>query len=99
MKGEMMQKEKTFRSKRYMDFVKTLDCCVSSAGCGGEIAAHHTETGGMGIKGSDLSCIPLCGIHHAFYHNSGKITFASYYNINIQDLVEETIQKRIDKKA
>lgn len=84
------QKKKTYRSKKYMDFVKILECCVSSP-CFEVIERHphHTETGGIGMKGSDLSCIPLCGFHHDEIHRGGKETFQYKYAIDIKDKVVE----------
>ena len=37
-----MAQEKTYRSKKYMGFVKTLECCLADQGCEGygEIIPH-----------------------------------------------------------
>ena len=90
-----MQKKKTYRSKKYMDFVKTLNCCVEMYFTGGsykegkqrtcseEVHAHHTGKGGVAIKPPDLNCIPLCGLHHNFIHQHGPKTLESNYNIEI----------------
>ena len=37
--------------------------------------AHHTETGGMGMKGSDHATVPLCRICHDVHDRLGKETF------------------------
>lgn len=97
-----MSKE-TYRSKIYLDFVKELKCTVSasfalvhaSKRCQGQIIPHHTETGGVGMKGDDLSCIPLCNVHHSELHNNGVKTFSDKYSIDIQMTVTKTLQKYV----
>jgi len=32
--------------------------------------AHHVETGGTAIKGSDYSCVPVCDHHHTVGTNA-----------------------------
>jgi len=107
----MPPKEKTHRSKPYMKFVDSLPCCVYSyhdtfraipidnEQCSGKGTHHHTETGGVGMKGSDLSCIPLCYGHHkgltTAIHN-GKETFARIYGIDIEKEVTRTNQAYIE---
>lgn len=93
----MPQKEKTYRSKQYTSFVDQLPCVVynyhdslkvfpyGNERCGGLVTHHHTETGGVGMKGSDLSCIPLCNGHHKGLTTAihrGKKTFARIYGID-----------------
>lgn len=51
------------RSWKFKAWVRTLAC----AGCGSthDVEAAHTGAdGGMGLKASDYSCIPLCGDCH-----------------------------------
>lgn len=101
----MAQKEKTYRSKKYTSFVDQLPCEVEtcllysfdSAGeyCEGLVTHHHTDTGGTGMKGSDLSCIPLCSGHHMDLTTAihrGKETFARIYGIDIEKAVIRTNQ-------
>lgn len=75
-----------------MEFVKTLSCCVDHEGpCRGDVVPHHTDTGGVGMKGSDLSTIPLCDIpHNGVWHaiNGGKETFERKYNVDVWRLVQ-----------
>ena len=86
-------KNKPFRSKRYRRFVEKLPCyvCHRSLFEGTEIIPHHEETGGVGMKGSDLSCIPLCHEHHDFYHAQGKDTFEKYHNVDLWKARAETL--------
>ena len=92
-----MQKVKTYRSKKYMDFVKSLPCYVEGPLCGGEIAPHHTSTAGTGKKGNDLSCIPLCYEHHINQlHQHGRKTFEGVYAVSIPQMVMVTNWKYIE---
>ena len=55
-------KEKPWRSKKYLAFVRAHDC----VDCGwpsrlGNIEAHHIITGGMATKCPDNLAISLCG--------------------------------------
>jgi hypothetical protein len=75
-------KQKTFRSKSYLQFIRSQPCII----CGKKSEAHHSETGGMGIKASDLTAIPLCRFHHTQWHTIGRQTFLSRYDINITHL-------------
>lgn len=60
-----MQKVKTPRDLAYLNWIRQQHCIK----CGvTPCHAHHTESGGMGIKGSDYSAIPLCAYHHATLH-------------------------------
>jgi len=59
-------KQKTPRDKKYLAWIKTLPCQVCRTP--GATEPHHTETGGIGIKGSDYSCVPLCHVCHQKLH-------------------------------
>lgn len=55
----------TQRNSMYLNWIRRQPCLkCSTIPC----HAHHTESGGMGIKGSDYSAIPLCAYHHATLH-------------------------------
>ncbi len=65
---------KPFRSKPYLDWVKSLECC----GCGAPADdAHHIIDsgfgGGMGTKPSDFQTIPLCRGCHTNLHENVKV--------------------------
>ena len=57
-------KPQTYRNSKYMQFIRELPCCV----CGRMPSdPHHFKEkgkGGLGLKSSDLQCIPLCRGHH-----------------------------------
>ena len=53
------------RDDDYKAYVREQACLMAWHGpCQGVIQAAHLAHGGRGIKGSDASCIPLCGLHH-----------------------------------
>lgn len=68
-------KDKIYRSEEYKAYVRTLPCIV----CGGNAEPHHEIGGGMGIKGPDLFCIPLCRGCHQERHSKGVLTFWNDY--------------------
>ena len=59
------------RDNNYLEFIRTLPCLM----CGDphNIHAHHTKTGGMGIKASDYTAVPLCPhCHNEVHQHKGK---------------------------
>jgi hypothetical protein len=66
------------RDEGYRDWIRTLACCA--CGVEGRSEAAHTGTdGGISMKASDYSCVPLCSDCHtkapAAYHRVGKREF------------------------
>lgn len=99
-----------WRSVAYRKFVASHPCCI----CGNpNVQAAHTERGGMGMKGSDSSCVPLCGYpcgHHDQYDGRVKMrnggigpeAFLSYYRINLRPVVDRLLaewEAKTGKKA
>lgn len=93
MDHETFFKKPAHRSQAYKDFVDTLPCCV----CGrGPSTHHHVESGKP--KGTDLSCIPLCGEHHVpGVHQMGKKTFAAKFGLDYEKIQKETLQAYVRK--
>ena len=89
----MIPKTKTYRSIKYLTFIRSLPCSIQ--GCGYDSEAHHIETGGIGMKGSDLLTIPLCRYHHSQYHSIGRMTFCDKYNIDKWEVVAKCTEKYI----
>lgn len=57
----MIPKEKPFRSVKYLDYIRSLDCCECQyPGYLNETQAHHIITGGMATKAGDDKTVPLC---------------------------------------
>ena len=62
-------KPKTFRSKKYLAFIRSKPCCVCAAHPPSQ-AHHESITGrGMGIKCSDIETVPLCATCHGECHS------------------------------
>jgi hypothetical protein len=65
-----MMKQKPFRSKEYLAFVRTLPCSV--CGTDQDVVAHHLigvgGMGGMGTKAPDNYAMPLCSTDHHKIH-------------------------------
>jgi len=76
-------KTKTPRDKKYIEWIRSLSCCV----CGyfPPSDPHHSESGGKGIKGSDYSCLPLCHTCHQLIHNKGKDTFCKEHSLDLKE--------------
>lgn len=66
-------KTKTFRSKKYLDFIRSKPCLV----CGkpGPSDPHHENLGfcGVGMKAPDTHTVPLCRECHQRRHITGVI--------------------------
>ena len=67
-------KKKIFRSKKHLQEVSEMPCCITDFSCGGGVQAHHllkpwTGGRGMGMRASDENVIPLCQHHHAVLHD------------------------------
>lgn len=97
--GESAEKPITIVDKRYTDFVRK-HACVVNRDCNGEVIYHHTEYKGMGKKGSDYSCIPLCSLmHHTgsseSIHQLGRDSFEKKFNINIDKIIIKLLQEYI----
>ncbi len=70
-----VKKDKTPRSEPYKAFIREQWCLLNGGRfglCEGDVVPHHTDGGGMSLKGSDLSCVPLCCAHHLLMDNAGK---------------------------
>ena len=55
----------------YMGAVHGLPCCAEDLSpCFGRIEADHAgKKSGMGMKSSDLDCVPMCSRHHQQRHD------------------------------
>lgn len=60
----------TWKSKKYLAWIKTQPCAV----CGDPSEPHHIKgvghMSGTGLKCSDLLVIPLCHFHHSEMHSN-----------------------------
>lgn len=78
------------RNWKYRQWIRTLPCSICGLEPCGE-AAHTGSDGGMRLKASDYSCIPLCTNCHTFgpasYHVLGRDAFERRFALSIHDLV------------
>lgn len=94
-------KEKTFRSEEYKDYIRSLPCCNPNCPKHGRLRseAHHVDSGGGSIKGSDLSCIPLCcHCHVPGVHTMGHITFQQRNNVDFNEVQIKCLSSFIEKE-
>lgn len=52
---------------------------------------HHSGTGGVGIKGSDGTVVPLCREAHDYLHQHGVEAFQGYYGVNLAVEMAQTL--------
>lgn len=75
------------RDWRYRAWIRTLPCLV--CGCVGSEAAHTGSDGGMKLKASDYSCVPLCPEHHTMApdsyheHHGGRRGFERQFGLDL----------------
>ena len=89
-----LQKQKPFRSKEYLAYVRSLPCTVR--GCYNKSYAHHTKNGGMRLKGPDTFAIPLCLDHHTEHDAKGKTTFYEDHFLDRWEVVARTLAKYVE---
>jgi hypothetical protein len=78
------------RSEKYLDFIRSLPCCVCHNDI--ETEACHVRFGdpgvgkpitGMGIKPDDAGwTVPMCGGHHRDQHSMGERIFWDRQGLN-----------------
>ena len=79
------------RSWRYRQWIRSLPCACCGVEPAGE-AAHTGSDGGMSLRSSDYSCVPLCTECHTqselAYHRLGKQAFELRHNVSLAELVK-----------
>lgn len=61
----MLPKPQTVRDHKYIKWLRCQPCVICSSPY---TEAHHTTTGGIGLKGSDHEAVALCHAHHQMIH-------------------------------
>ena len=80
-----------FHSAERVQFVASMGCEVArDGGCLGAVQNHHTKNGGMGLKASYTTIIPLCAAHHAQIHQIGKVRFMQCHALNLSEAARQT---------
>ena len=88
----MPLKVKPLRSKKYLQAVRELPCCI----CWQDSVAHHIVGHGyskMGGKAGDDMTMPLCHTHHMELHSKGYYEFEEKYGMTQLEMIELTQQK------
>lgn len=93
------EKKLIFRSRSYLDFVKTLPCLANTAQCQGDIVAHHPVIGGKSLKGPDLYALPLCHYHHNEHDQIGKVSFYRKYNLDMWRCVAQILAIYVEREV
>lgn len=79
------------RNAKHLAWVRDMGCAIPGCMTRMQVQAHHVRAGGdggMGMKPSDASCVPLCFQHHREGHNTGWKTFDAKYGTNLKLLAE-----------
>ena len=80
------------RDEDYKAWIRTLACCACGVEARSE-AAHTGTDGGMSMKASDYSCVPLCPECHTqgsgAYHRIGKRVFENARGLRLEALVTQ----------
>ena len=71
-------KKKTAKDHRYLAWIRKQPCVITGKT---PCHAHHTDTGGVGMKGSDYSAVPLYHTEHRRCHDVGNKTFWASYDL------------------
>jgi len=77
-----------WRNAPYRRFLAQTGMCIAAVAmsdwnyCAGPIDPCHTRNNGMGSKGPDASCAPLCRSHHAEY-DAGRSRFEAKYRVDM----------------
>jgi hypothetical protein len=90
------------RDEDYKAWIRTLACCACGTKERSE-AAHTGEDGGMSMKASDYSCVPLCPDCHrqapGAYHRVDKRSFERSHGLSFEALVVRLNQEWREKSA
>lgn len=65
-----------FRSRPYLEFVRSQLCCAPACMAKADHAHHFDKKaggGGVACKPSDSFTVPLCAQHHLEVHSTGRI--------------------------
>jgi hypothetical protein len=88
------------RAPAYLAWVRSLPCLVCQ--CWGSEAAHTGTDGGMSMKASDWSAVPLCPNCHRLgpgaYHRIGRAQFEARNGLNLLEVCAE-LRERFNSTA
>lgn len=83
----MIEKRKPVRNKKYTDWVKTLDCCLTGAPA--DDPHHIIGVGDGGMKACDLFTMPLTREAHTRMHDDLELRLDQW------EYVAKTLQEAV----
>ena len=90
------------RDEDYKSWIRAMPC-IACGVKGRSEAAHTGSDGGMSMKASDYSCVPLCSDCHtqapSAYHRVGKRAFESRHGLSFACMVERLQREWRDLRA
>ena len=87
-----LKKTKTWRSEKYLSFVRSRPCVITGSDL--NVVAHHVRClggGGMGLKPPDYYCIPITAEEHSKLHATGERSYWERHRENPESLVTMTM--------
>jgi len=93
----MYPKPKTYRSKKYLEFIRGLNCIV----CGHPDTVPHHEPlghGGKGIKAPDSQTLPMCTGCHMYRHQAG-VGYWDDMNVDPQMAIIKLLTEYLHEKG
>ena len=82
-------KPQTDKDPKYLAWIRKQPCVITGKT---PCEAHHTETGGVGMKGSDYSALPL---HHAEHRRCHQVGVVRFWHISIQGSIIDHLVRYI----
>lgn len=95
----MIDKDKPIRNQKYLNWVKTLPCCVSGMPADDPHHVIGVGRGKMGGKECDLLTMPVTrAIHQAIHSNPSDYDQWKYVALTLREAVKQGIL-RFDNEA
>lgn len=88
-------KDAPARSEDYLDYIRSLECCVCDEPPPND--PHHVQRaglGGVGMKPSDYFAIPVCRDHHDGIHDNSRY-IEDYFGIDLWNEVSKCLMNYI----
>lgn len=99
----MYYKSKAFRNAKYLAWIRQQNCLVTGMDfTETDMVAHHVRAaggGGMGLKPSDYQTIPLTALQHSFLHQGIEKRFYERFNIDVDMVMRQLLEKFLEKKG
>ena len=95
-----MMKKKAFKSKKHLQEVSEMPCCVHDFCCSGGVPAQHLLKPwrggrGMGMRASDDNVIPLCQYHHSVLHDRIGNEFKFFVKYGRKETFGQELARRL----